>query len=78
MPNLSSDQLQERRVRAAARRQGLALAKSRVRNPAVPEYGTYMLTDPYSNTVVAYGLESGYGLSLDEIEEELRERDSSA
>jgi hypothetical protein len=39
----------------------------------VPEWGTYMLTDPYTNTIVAYGLGSGYGLNLDEIEAALNE-----
>jgi hypothetical protein len=62
---------QENRVRRLARRAGLALRKSRTRNPELPAYGTFMIVDPFNNTIVSYGLESGFGLTLDEAEEQL-------
>lgn len=49
------------------------LAKSRRRDPRATDYGTYMLVDPSTNAVVAHGLQSGYGMSLDEIENALNE-----
>jgi hypothetical protein len=64
---------QENRVRAKARRQGLQLMKSRTRNREAVQWGTYMLVDPYTNTV-AMGMPSGFGLSLDDIDGALNER----
>lgn len=66
-----SEKVRENRLRRAADRQRLRLKKSRRRDPRAADYGTYMLTDPYSNTVVASGFQSGYGLTLDEVEEHL-------
>jgi hypothetical protein len=68
-----TDKVRENRLRRAAQRQGLALTKSRRRDPRATDYGTYMLTDPQTNAVVAYGLQSGYGMSLDNIETALNE-----
>jgi len=65
--------IRENRLRRAAQRQGLTLAKSRRRDPRATDYGTYMLTDTSTNTVVAHGGQSGYGLSLDEVESALNE-----
>jgi hypothetical protein len=62
----------ENRLRRAAERQGLRLEKSRARDPRAIDYGTYHLVDKSSNTVVAHGLQSGYGLALDEIAQHLR------
>jgi len=67
------DKIRENRLRRAAQRQGLMLAKSRRRDPRATDYGTYMLLDAQTNTVVALGMQSGYGLSLDEIETALNE-----
>ena len=67
------DKIRENRLRRAAQRQGLMLTKSRRRDPRATDYGTYMLVDQQTNAVVAYGLQSGYGLSLDEIETALNE-----
>jgi hypothetical protein len=60
---------QEARVRRMARRQGLALMKSRRRNPEVPDFGGYWLTDPFRNALVFGG---DWGASLEEISEYLR------
>jgi hypothetical protein len=68
----------ESRVRARARRQGLRVAKSRSRTPEVIGYGTYMLIDRDTRFVVSYGLSSGYGLSLEEIEEQLAKNTQTA
>jgi hypothetical protein len=52
-----------------AERQGFALQKSRRRDPRAYDYGTYMLTDPDTNSVVATGEDGrGYGLTLNAIE----------
>jgi hypothetical protein len=61
----------ENRLRRAAARQGLRLEKSRRRDTRAYDYGTYQLVDPHSNTLVAYGLQSGYGMNLDEVAEQL-------
>jgi hypothetical protein len=66
------DKIRENRLRRAAQRQGLTLAKSRRRDTRASDYGTYMLVDGSTNFVVANGLQSGYGLSLDEIENALK------
>ena len=63
----------ETRCRRAAQRQGLRLEKSRRRDPRAYDYGTYQLVDPSTNTLVAYELEDGYGLGLDDIARALNE-----
>lgn len=63
-----TDKVRENRLRRAAQRQGLALQKSRRRDERALDYGTYMLIDAQTNAVVAFGMQSGYGLNLDEIE----------
>ncbi|MBY0287495.1 MAG: hypothetical protein K2X52_10135 [Mycobacteriaceae bacterium] len=62
----------ENRLRRSADRQGLRLEKSRSRDPRATDYGTYHLVDASTSGLVAYGLQSGYGLGLDEIARELR------
>jgi hypothetical protein len=64
-----SDKIREERLRRAAKRQGLALVKSRSRHPDVLVYGTYGLVDPQRNAWVASSGGDGYGLDLDEIEQ---------
>ncbi|WP_168706595.1 hypothetical protein [Gordonia paraffinivorans] len=71
---MSDDQqykVRENRARRAARRQGLRLEKSRARDPRALGYGTYRLVNTINNTVEAHDHTSGYGLSLDEIEQVL-------
>jgi len=64
------DKVRENLLRRMAARQGLALMKSRRRDPRAVDFGTYMLVDPDTNAVVAAGSDGhGYGLTLDDIEE---------
>jgi hypothetical protein len=57
----------ENRLRRAAERQGLALRKSRTRDPRALTYGRYWLTD---GTGVATW-STAAGVTLDQIEQEL-------
>lgn len=68
-----NEKIRENRLRAAARRQGLVLAKSRRRDPRSYDYGTYMLMDGRTGAIVAAGVEGhAYGLSLDDVESVLQ------
>jgi hypothetical protein len=71
-----ADPRREERLRQMARRQGLALEKSRTRNPSARGYGTYQLVDRETGTIVALGPSSGFGLTADEIEKILTTRPS--
>ncbi|WIB64363.1 hypothetical protein [Curtobacterium sp. MCBD17_040] len=68
-----NEKSREIRLRNAAKRQGLELQKSRRRDPRAYDFGTYQLIDPATNTIAAYGLQGGFGLTLDEIEATLQE-----
>ena len=68
---MTQQKVRENRLRRAAERQGLRLEKSRRRDPRATDYGTYMLIDQETGGVAAYGLQSGYGLTLDDIEQQL-------
>ncbi len=72
---LYADKARENRLRRVAARQGLYLMKSRARDPEAPDFGTYMLTDPSTNFLVTSGLQTGYGLSLDDVERALHRGD---
>ena len=62
----------EARLRRAAKSCGRVLSKSRVRNTDAAEFGTYMLLDARTGGLVAgHSWARGYGLTLDEVEEEL-------
>jgi hypothetical protein len=61
----------ENRLRRMATRQGLRLSKSRSRDTRALDYGTYGLANATTNDVVAGDINTGYGLSLDEIEHAL-------
>ena len=63
-----AEKIRENRLRRMAERQGLQLMKSRRRDPRAIDYGTYMLTNPSTNTLALWGNPDGYGLTLDEIE----------
>lgn len=69
------EKIRENRLRRMAKRQGLRLDKSRRRDPHAIGYGTYELTDPYTNTVKFYdsSISGGFGLTLDEIEDILKD-----
>jgi hypothetical protein len=71
MAQSPAEKVRENRLRRAAERQGLALMKSRRRDPRAYDFGTYMLVDPRTNTVVAHGGQSGYGMSLEDVEDQL-------
>jgi hypothetical protein len=64
-----SDRRREDKLRRMAKQQGLALRKSRQRNPQAIDYGGWMIVDPFTNTVVA-GTESigRPHWSLDDVE----------
>jgi hypothetical protein len=66
----------ETRARRMAQRQGYRLEKSRRRDPRAVDFGSYMLVDIDTGGVVAYGLTSGYGLSLTDVFEILTEDDA--
>lgn len=58
--------VRENRLRRMAQRQGLALRKSRRRDPRAVDYGGYWLIDVSTDALVAGGQ---FGISLDAIEE---------
>jgi hypothetical protein len=63
-----SDKIRENRLRRAAERQGLALSKSRRRDPNALDFGCYVLVNPMLNAIV-FGAASGrYDQTLDDIE----------
>lgn len=63
-----TEKVRENRLRLAARRQGIQLVKSRRRDERAFDYGTYMLMNPETNSVIYSGFQTGYGLSLDDVE----------
>ncbi len=60
-------------LRRKAKRQGFILQKSRVRTLAAPSHGTYRLVDGSRNCIAFGDASSGYGMSLVDIEEYLRD-----
>lgn len=66
----TTEKSREIRLRRAASRQGLALQRSRRRDPLAFDYGTYQLAT-LAGEVVASGYAGGYGLSLDAVQAEL-------
>lgn len=65
------EKVREQRLRRMAKRQGLVLRRSRTRVERAADYGTYGLSD--GSVVVAGDLNTGFGLSLDEVEAALNE-----
>ena len=69
MASDTTEKVRENRLRRMAERQGLRLMKTRRRDPRAYDFGTYMLIDARTDGIVAAGAhETGYGLTLDEIE----------
>jgi len=66
-----ADKTRETRLRRMAERQGLLVRKSRRRDERALDYGTYVLVDPWTNALVVDP--TGYGLTIDELEDELME-----
>jgi hypothetical protein len=65
----TQSKIRENRLRRMADRQGLALERSRRRDPRAVDYGTYRLINPQQNALVyPSGLPYDYGASLDDIE----------
>ena len=60
---MPGDKIRENRLRRMAERQGLALRKSRRRDPRALDYGAYYLVNPNRNCIV-----SRERLDLDEVE----------
>jgi hypothetical protein len=70
----SQRRTRETRLRRAAARQHLRLERSRMRDTRGLAFGTYRLVDADTGRIVASDLRTGYGLSLDEIEDILDRR----
>lgn len=67
---VDSEKVRENKVRRMAERQGLALKKSRRRDPRAIDYGSYMLVDPHNNTLIYGGdFATGGFPDLDQIED---------
>ena len=63
------EKVRENRLRRAAKRQDLALHKSRIRDPRAIDFGCYMLADIHTNAVVfGVGAHGHLDASLDDIE----------
>jgi hypothetical protein len=62
---MTDDKVRENRLRRMAERQGLALIKSRRRDPKAPDHGRYQLVDPATGGVVS-GVSPGF--AIDEVE----------
>jgi hypothetical protein len=67
---MSDNKIRENRLRRMAERQGLRLIKSRRRDRHASGYGTYTLVDATTSDADV----SGFGLDLDAIEHQLRNR----
>ena len=61
-------QAREMRLRRKAARQGLALSKSRRRDPDALDYGKYALLEPATGRVVFGAGPVGYAADLDAVE----------
>ncbi len=72
-----TEKVRENRLRRAATRQGLALVKSRRRDPRAVDFGLYVLVDDTAGNRTAgaqapvSAFARGEGVSLDEIEKQL-------
>ena len=58
----------ESRLRGRLSRRGFAMQRCRARNPQVPGFGLYRISDPYRNAVVAGGHSLDFSLNLDDVE----------
>jgi hypothetical protein len=68
------EKIRENRLRRMAERQGLAVRKSRRRDPNAWDFGTYQIVEPRRNFLVLGSQTGGYGESLDSVEEWLTSR----
>ena len=72
-PDLSSDKRREARLRRLAFGMGLAVRKSRARDPKRMDFGRYRIVNVERDYVVAGGFPYGYSLGLDDVEAVLDE-----
>jgi len=72
-PMTTAEKTRETRLRRMAERQGLRLTKSRRRDERALDYGTYGLVDAWTNSLEVGDPNTGYGLSIDEVENALKE-----
>jgi hypothetical protein len=64
-----TDKVRENKLRRAAHRQGLQLAKSRARDPRAIDFGRYVLRDELTTGVVfGIGVHQRFTATLDDIE----------
>ena len=63
-----TDKVRENRLRRIAERRGMALAKSRRRDPKAMDFGGYMLTDIATNSVVMGATPIAFSATLDDVE----------
>lgn len=66
------EKVRENRLRAAAKRQGYELHKSRRRDPRATDYEMYAIADPRTNTWEAGAGPAGYCMTLDDVEKWLK------
>jgi hypothetical protein len=65
----TSEITREKRLRRAAARQGLRLAKSARRDPSARDYGKYRIENPQEHdAVIAGGAPFDFSLNLDQVE----------
>lgn len=67
------DKVLENRLRRKLARMGYRLTKSRRRDPDAYDYGGYMIVDRNNNVVYNAGSENAHMLSLDDVQEWIRE-----
>jgi hypothetical protein len=67
----------EARLRRWAATMGLAIEKSRARDPLRMDYGRYRVVDPRNDCVVAGRFPFGYTLSLGDVADVLEELETS-
>lgn len=72
--DMTDDKVKENLMRRKAERQGLRLEKSPRRDRRAIGYGTYQIVHTVTEIVVARSLETGYGLTLDDVRELLDDR----
>lgn len=77
MATATADKTRENRLRAAAKRQGYLILKSRSRDPRAAGYGGWMIVNLRSNSVEAGEIDSPRAMSLDDVEKWLTDGPSA-
>ncbi len=67
----------EMKARSKARRLGLGLMKSRVRNPQSPSFSGYMIVDPDQNAIVRGAHPFVFSMDLEQVEDFLAEAENN-